>query len=265
MFKSVRIYALLAALFLLAACQGTGVKFLSGNHGNLRGEALTVSALLFQPDGKGPFPAVVLLYTCGGYQRHVTEGWPSFLTKNGYVVLTVDSYPPRGFQTCDKAGSRIHWMGAQADDAFAALDYLAGLGNVDSDRVGVMGFSAGAFAINEMIVSMNRREGRMRTFRAAISLYGACRGLGLFYSKEYLPLMQIAGELDEHLAPSCVDAGKTTSMVVHLLENTYHAFDQPQITDIRYDNAGNPMRYSPSATTRAENLTKEFFAKHLGK
>ncbi len=140
MFKSVRIYALLAALFLFAACQRTGVKFLSGADGNLRGDALTVSALLFQPEGKGPFAAVVVLYTCGGYHRHVTEGWPSFLTNNGYVVLTIDSYPPRGFQTCDKAGSRNRLMSAQADDAFAALDYLAGLGNVDIDRVGVMVF-----------------------------------------------------------------------------------------------------------------------------
>ncbi len=116
-----------------------------------------------------------------------------------------------------------------------------------------------------MIVAMNRREARTGKFRAAISLYGACRGLGLFYSKEYLPLMQIAAELDEHLAPSCARAVKTTPMIVHLFKITYHAFDQPQITDIRYDSAGNPMRYSPSPTTRAENLTKEFFAKHLGK
>ena len=46
-------------------------------------EARSVKGLLFKPEGEGPFPAVVLLHTCGGMKYHVSRWWPEFFVKLG--------------------------------------------------------------------------------------------------------------------------------------------------------------------------------------
>jgi dienelactone hydrolase len=250
------------ALFL-AGCQTTSVTFKSGSLvGGTSADALVVRGLLFKPAGAGPFPAVVLLHTCGGLTQHMRQGWPDFLTANGYVVFAVDSYPPRGHRSCDQFPNRFEWEIGQAEDAFGALDYLAAQPFVDGDRIGVMGFSAGAFAINHLVIGAPRGEARQ--FKAAIALYGSCDFSSLVnYSTDDVPLLQIAAELDTKLAPRCVRLGKRTPMEVLLLEGTYHAFDQPQINRLRYDGGGHPMRYSASATKQARQASKDFLDSHL--
>jgi dienelactone hydrolase len=57
----------------------------------------TISGQLYKPDGAGPYPAVVLLHTCGGLSQHMTHDWPQFLVGLGYVVLSVDTLSPRGY------------------------------------------------------------------------------------------------------------------------------------------------------------------------
>ena len=261
MIKIKKVFGLLAASFLVVACQSSNVSFKAGFLGKPNPDGIDISAILFKPDGKGPFPAVVLLHTCGGLKQHVTDDWPDFLTGHGYVVLTVDSYSPRGADNCREWVGR-GWLLPQARDAFGALNYLANLPFVDGNRVGVMGFSTGAVVINEIIWRF-RREGE-RNFKAAISLYGACLSLN-GYSKDDMPLMQIAAELDEKAAPGCVDAGESSPMEVHLLKNAYHGFDDLEFTSIRHENTNQPYLYSGSATDKARELTKIFFAKHLGK
>src|SRR3954471_8522384 len=59
-----------------------------------------LSNSVFKPAGAGPFPAVVVGHTCGGVNRpHVRERMREFLAA-GYAVLAVDSFGPRGVQSC---------------------------------------------------------------------------------------------------------------------------------------------------------------------
>lgn len=75
----------------LAACQSTKVSF--PNAALSAGEsAREIQGFLAKPEGSGPFPAVVLLHTCGGVQPHVLVDWPAYLVSIGYVALTVDPY-----------------------------------------------------------------------------------------------------------------------------------------------------------------------------
>lgn len=222
-------------------------------------DRVALSGLLFKPAGDGPFPAVVLLHTCGGLQPHVTQTWPRYLTGLGYAVLTFDSYAARGYGRCfESPGSRFH----QIADAFGALEHLRTLPFVDGERVAVMGFSAGGFAINGSIISRNRGRPGGAAFRAAISLYAGCYGMWA-YSADDLPTLQIVAEKDHRLAPGCVVMGESTALEVHLLKGAYHAFDQPQITRLRHDNKGNPMLYSYSSTREAQEVARAFLEKHL--
>jgi dienelactone hydrolase len=263
MTKFIKLYGVLAAILLLTACQTTSVTFSSAkdksSFGNLQG-------LLAKPDGKGPFPAVVLLHTCGGVKRHVSEDWPNYLTSLGYVVLTVDTMGVRGYSICTQMGGGPAGAYMQSEDAYGALDYLATLPYVDGNRVGVMGFSMGAMAINNYMVEAASQTKRRHEFKAAIAAYGHCRSISFSTRGNIgIPLMELVGELDSVHGPSCIEAGKNKLAEVNVLKATYHAFDQSQFTNLRYDSYGSAMLYSSSAHSKAEELTKAFLAKHLSK
>ena len=126
-----------------------------------------------------------------------------------------------------------------------------------------MGFSTGAVAINRYIANYRRNEIDEIDFKAAVALYGVCRSV-YGYDSDSVPLMAIVGEKDVRLAPDCIAAGKQIpGLEVHVFPGAYHAFDSRGASE-KIDSAGNKMRYSKSATNKARQLTKEFFAKHLG-
>ena len=61
-----------------------------------------LKAMLFRPEGQGPFPAVVALHNCTGLSNSAGafgaryRDWGERLAKNGYVVLMPDSNGSRG-------------------------------------------------------------------------------------------------------------------------------------------------------------------------
>ena len=145
----------------------------------------------------------------------------------------------------------------QAEDAVGALEYLAKLPMVDSDRIGVIGFSAGAIAINSVLANQMKIEPGKLSFHAAIAMYGLCRNL-FNYGEDSIPLMDIVAQNDSYHARSCIDAGKNyPNLEVHVLSGAYHAFDKIDGSGKR-DSVGSFMLYSKTATDRARELTKKF-------
>jgi len=263
--KFLKWYGVLVATFLLAACQ-TATNFTFQSAISNSGEkSQTVSGLLFKPTGKGPFPAVILLHTCGGLGPHVTQDWPDFLTGLGYVVLSVDSYSPRGMNTCRDANphERLVW---QSEDAYGALDSLANLPEIDGNRVALMGFSQGGRAINNVLLPY-RSYGQLKSskgleFKAAIPVYGDCGGLWSM-SKVPFPVMQIVGDKDP-IAETCRGVDEITNVALRILPGVYHSFDSFR-SDGRYDGGGKLMIYDFNAVAKAHEMTRTFLAKHLGK
>jgi dienelactone hydrolase len=158
----------------------------------------------------------------------------------------------------------------QTKDAFGALDYLAGLPFVDGERVAVMGFSAGAFAINEILIGRSRQRTGMHNYKAAISLYGRCSDPLRTYSEKDIPLVHIIGELDAWREICEGEWMKSRPIEVHVLKGAYNSFDHPQITTKRLvpkfwfpDPQDNPMLYDAAKTREARELTRAFLAKHL--
>lgn len=87
------------ALTLLAACQ-TDVSFRSSRIFSPTEEVDRIPGFLAKSEGNGPFPAVVVLHSCGGAAMHVNAGWREYFTARGYVVLIVDTFGARGYQRC---------------------------------------------------------------------------------------------------------------------------------------------------------------------
>ena len=105
-----------------------------------------VAGYLTVPPGKGPFPAVIFLHGSGGSRRNfVSEA--SWLSGRNVVGLTIDSpfVRPRPTLTGMPGIRQERNLEAQAVvDARRAPDVLASLPYVDKDRIGLLGFSAGA-------------------------------------------------------------------------------------------------------------------------
>src|SRR5207248_4330873 len=89
--------------------------------------------------GAGPFPGVIVLHHCAGFDDLVVS-WADRLSSWGYVALAVDSFGPR------KVPRNCTARTYQAFDASSALNFLAHQDFVDSSRVAVLGYSQGGMA-----------------------------------------------------------------------------------------------------------------------
>lgn len=253
--------ALGAAAFLLAACQS----MVSFPNTPIRAQdsSITIKATLAKPDGKGPHPAVVLLHSCGGFQQHIVD-WSSFLVDHGYAALAVDSFGSRGLRPCPNGVPSV--VIAEADmvsDAYGALGYLAAQPDIAAERIYVMGFSVGGWAIRSMATREPLGQSK-RTFRAGIALYAGC---GHFNAADRLtfPVMVIIGTKDGNDFFSCDYAlthHRLSQLDVQILQGAYHAFDMNFGTRIRYDVGGRPMLYDPDAVKRSKALVERYLAGH---
>lgn len=144
-----------------------------------------VPAYLLVPEGKGPFPAIVLLHDHGAHFSigkekmvrpfHVApevmedaDQWASqcydgqyvgdYLARHGYVVLAVDAlfWGERGrkegtsYDAQQALASNFLQMGASWGafinvDDMRSAEFLASLPFIDKERVGSLGFSMGAY------------------------------------------------------------------------------------------------------------------------
>jgi dienelactone hydrolase len=130
---------------------------------------------LYRPDGPGPFPAVVVLHGCTGVRSKDTR-WAERLRDQGYVALVVDSLTGRGLTTVDQrrgvcTGWTL-WGGTRAADVRASLAYLRTLPDVDATRLGVIGFSHGAWAALDLLSTAS--EADVRGLRAVVGFYPYC-------------------------------------------------------------------------------------------
>lgn len=120
--------------------RSTDVTFPSG--------AITVAGTLTQPDGPGPFPAVVLITGSGAQDRDETiEGHKPFLlladtlTRAGFAVLRTDDRGVGGTGG-DLLQSTYPDLAA---DVQAALAFLRARPDIDPQRLGLLGHSEGGY------------------------------------------------------------------------------------------------------------------------
>ncbi|MGH9338203.1 MAG: dienelactone hydrolase family protein [Acidobacteriota bacterium] len=112
--------------------------------------------LLPKNQGNGPFPAVICWTSSTPDYTAPEEWWGRWLVEHGYVVLTGWSFIRnyRGQTTArhgahEKLYERFgHWLplGKMVHDARREAEYLHSLPQVDTQRIGFIGFSLGAKA-----------------------------------------------------------------------------------------------------------------------
>lgn len=160
--------------------------------------AVSVSGILLKPAGKGPFAAVLILPGTGGLVTPYCHGvLAERFIRWGYAALIVASTTAH-----DKDGNRLFEFSFadQANQARGAVQTLAGLSDVDQERVAVWGFSRGGATAIEL--STSRRD-RARRFRAIVAAAPPCSSK---IAVPHTPLLVIIGTDDELLsAKACKD------------------------------------------------------------
>lgn len=106
---------------------------------------LTDDAYLLVPDGKGPFPAVLVVYydalTGIGRGKGELRDFAYQLAKRGFVTLSLGSTPASYYPNKEKA--QLQPLSYHAYEAANCHTLLAQLPRVDAKRIGVVGHSYG--------------------------------------------------------------------------------------------------------------------------
>ena len=245
---------------------------------------VAISAETYRPEGRGPFPAVVLLHGCEGVSAN-SHRWARWLRDRGYVALVVDSWTPRGLkETCtftvpDPPNT------ARFDDAVGALRYLHGLPEVARGRVGIMGWSNGGVFSMAVVNGPSLERARARAvvmpepgFAAAIGVYpGACDSL--MHERFVRPVLVVIGAADDWIrAETCVEMAETmrakgADVWTEVLPGAHHFFDfegmaKTVLPEVGNDNkpggcCGATVAYDAAANERAHRRVAEFFGYHL--
>lgn len=197
---------------------------------------------LLKPDGEGPFPSILLLHGCSGPVTSKgaiaarERAWMNLFAAEGYVVLLVDSFNPRGFSSiCTKS---VRPLTAEKDrpyDAYAALGWLRDKPYVIKDRVGIMGWSHGAMTTLATISQAMIQEIGWTApgFSTAVTFYPGCLDLSKTRYKATVPLLMQLGDKDDwtpanychRLARMVESAGG--AIEVDTYPGAYHGFDSP--------------------------------------
>jgi carboxymethylenebutenolidase len=239
-----------AALSLLAAAFSTAgeqmVTFKSGDE--------TASGLLVTPEGKGLFPATIVIQEWWGLDDWVKDPARA-LAKQGYVALAVDLY--RGKVTDKQEEAHQLMMGLSPDRALrdlrAAFAHLQSRPDVRKDRIGAVGWCMGGrytlqFATVEPALA------------AAVAYYGAPPTDEAAIAAIKAPVLGNFGGEDKGPAPEQVrafeaamkKAGKAVDVKIY--PGAGHAFA----------NVNNPWGgYRKEAAEDAWARTTAFFAKYL--
>jgi dipeptidyl-peptidase-4 len=92
----------------------------------------------------------------GGRTAHPTWGLDQYLAQEGYVLLNVDMRGSWGRGREHRRGIRLDYGGMDVEDLESAVRFLATLGYVDMDRVGIWGSSYGGLMT---VMSLFRKPG----------------------------------------------------------------------------------------------------------
>jgi len=121
-------------------------------------ENFDLAGTLTIPEGKGPFPAVVMITGSGQEDRNETvfSHKPflviaDYLTRNGIAVLRYDD---RGFGGSKGSAANATSL-SFADDAAAAVAYLLGRPEINPKKIGLAGHSEGGL-IAPIVASKNK-------------------------------------------------------------------------------------------------------------
>ncbi len=236
----------LAALSISALAATTkNVSYKSGDE--------TVQGVLYSPEGKGPFPGIVVIHEWWGLNDWVKDQ-ASKLADQGYVTLAIDLYRGKVATTPEVAHELMR--GVPNDranrDLHAAVEFLKAQPSVKKDRIGAIGWCmGGGYSLD---VALQEPD-----LAADVINYGHLATENSSLRKINAPILGLFGGKDQGIPPADVNAfekqmkalGKKVE--VHIYPDTGHGFQNPVNKD----------GYNQADAADAWKRISDFFAANL--
>lgn len=220
------------------------------------------------PEGKGPFPALVLMHGCAGlFPTHAR--WSSQFVEWGYVTLILDSFGPRStFNVC-KDPMGVVSPDLRGLDAHGALAHLQGRALVDPNRIAVVGWSHGGNAALSAVDDTSLSGPLPTKFTAAVAFYPYC------FTDETInrPSLILAGEADEwgpvircrDMKAQDQNAGADIEVIA--FPGVFHGFDVLELQEGSSAEGMNGrtfrLQYDKEAHEDAVERVRAFLAEHM--
>jgi dienelactone hydrolase len=283
--------ARLAALGLVAVCcwapiahaqeRPTQPDLSFPKHARELGFFSTLEMGIWKPKGDGPFPALILLHTCGGIREQIGY-WRKEAVRHGYVAFVMDSFSSRGSPNCQPLPPVPPPRGVK--DVFDATEHLKTFPFVDKSRIAMLGVSWGAMiGLRAASPTFVTRIGLPAPpVSAIVSLYpgcyfspfGAMPGGVVLPSDVSTPTLVLMGGQDNETPPqeciSRLEPQKERGAPVewHVFPGATHCWDCSDAHNQRWNPpwaGGRSVVYLYDSKVTAESAERafEFLARHL--
>lgn len=220
----------------------------------MQSEGNDVTGYLARPEAEGNYPAIILIHEWWGLNENIEEYARRF-AQEGYVALAVDMYEGKVAATPEEAGQYATAVRENTDMAFtnleAALTYLRGMENVDTERLASVGWCFGGqwsyeVAKNDLGVD------------ASVMYYGR------FSPEDDLEMMKtmIIGHFGEDDASIPVDDVETFRAKLNDLSGEHEIYIYPNAGHA-FANADNEEAYDAEAAEIAWERTMDFLTETL--
>lgn len=213
----------------------------------------TVKGILYSPQGKGPFPGIVVIHEWWGLNDWIKEQ-ASKLSDQGYVTLAIDLY--RGKVATNPEMAHEIMRGVPEDrakrDLHAAVVFLESQSNVDKNRLGSIGWCmGGGYSLDVALQEPSLKAdvinyGHLATDPGALKKINASI-LGLFGAKDQGISVDDVKKFEQLLHQQ----GKKVDIVIY--PDAGHGFENPNNKD----------GYRPEDTADAWKRTVNFLATTL--
>jgi carboxymethylenebutenolidase len=190
----------------------------------------TVQGVLYTPEGKGPFPALIVIHEWWGLNDWVKEQ-ASKLADQGYVSLAVDLYRGKVATTPEEAHEIMRGVPEDraASDLHAAFEFLQSQPDVKKDRIGAIGWCmGGGYALDVAL--------QEPTLAADVINYGHLAVTPESLKKINAPVLGIFGGQDRGISADDVKKFEQTlkqmgkKVEIHIYPDAGHAFENPNNT-----------------------------------
>jgi dienelactone hydrolase len=269
----------LAAVFLAMPLGAAG----AGEPVSLPGPGIELKGVMHRPEGKGPFPAIVLLHGCsglwgkGGQPTPSYTFWAEHFRDRGFIALLLDSFGPRGEkEICTQKIRTVSEARDRPKDAYAALSWLEDRDDVARGHVHLMGWSNGGsttlFALQEGQAPRPEKGSR---FRSAVAFYPGCGALSKSRYQAQAPVLIQAGSADDWTpAAACgrlAGGAEGKRVEIDVYPGAHHGFDRldmairvrPDVRNLASPSGrGATVGTDPRARTASIERATAFIAAH---
>ena len=224
-------------------------------------ELLSKHYRLEKPDGAGPFPSVMMVSGCSGFdakfQKAHYDSVQNQLVELGFVTLRVDYLAARNFSTC----AMNVFTDEVGDDIRIVADYLRQQSFVKKGAINVMAWSYGS--AGALMALRHSKSQEAAQVDAVVAYYPYCASAMPWDSE--VPVLVLAGAID-NVAPlsKCesifAQLPKRDKLTIRVYKDAHHAFDNftlPAEMQYHYGTLGYNEAAAKSAWKEVTNFLRK--------